>query len=271
MKETDVVKSNAKEKIREVAILRHEIDAPFFQDEYGDGTKNNYSDEFLYGRYMINDEIDRLLETLPPGSKVLDVGSGTGHLASYIKNKGFTVYGLEPSQNMLKFARSNFPDIDFREGISVELPFDNDTFDLVISIEVLRYLHKDEVKESYKEILRVLKKDGVLFTTHVNKYASDFYYFFYYLKKGVKKIQKELYHNCYFTTPEKEVKILSKIGYEKSWAFGRMYGSIRIGYKFGKKAGKAWAKLLERFSKNQRSTSGISRDLAGHLFVLAQK
>ena len=260
-----------KEKIREVAILRHDIDAPFFQKEYADDNKNKYTDEFLYGRQMINEEIDRLLQTFKPGSKVLDIGSGTGHLANYIKRKGFDVIGLEPSQNMLKYARGNFPDIEFREGISVHLPFDNDTFDLVISIEVLRYLHKDEVEESYKEIHRVLKNGGILFTTHVNRFASDLYYVFYWLKGSVKKMQKEIYQNCYFTTAEKEINSLSKAGYKKAWAFGRMYGSIRIAYKFGKKAGKSWAKLLEKFSKNQRSSSGLSRNLAGHLFVLAQK
>jgi hypothetical protein len=50
-----------------------------------------------------------------------------------------------------------------------------------------------------------------------------------------------------------------------------MFGSIRIGYKFGKSVGKAWAKLLEKISAKQRFSSGPLLNFAGHLFMIAQK
>jgi ubiquinone/menaquinone biosynthesis C-methylase UbiE len=258
------------ETVRKIAIKRHDIDAPFFQNEY-EKRKEKYDDEFIYGRYQINEELETIMKELKPGAKVLDIGSGTGHLAHFFYKNGFEVIGLEPSENMLNYARKNFPEIQFVEGISSTLPFEDNSFDLIISIEVMRYLHPDDVLKTYKEALRVLKKDGYFFATHVNTFSSDFYYFFYHLKGLIKKAGNKMYHNCYFTTAEKEAQKLKNSGFSSAYGLGRMFGSIRIGYKFGKAAGKAWAKLLEKISEKQRFLSGPLRNFAGHLFLIAQK
>lgn len=258
------------EEIRKTAIERHDLDAPFFQNEY-EKAKDKYSDEFIYGRYQVNDELEEMVKNLPAGSRVLDIGSGTGHLANFLTNKGFTVVGLEPSKNMLQFARQNFPQIQFVEGVSNELPFPDASFDLVISIEVMRYLHPADIAKTYSEVNRVLKKDGYFFVSHVNRFSSDLYVFFYYLKGIGQKAKGKAYQNCYFTTASKEVRNLQKAGFSRAWGVGRMFGSVRIGYKFGKAIGKSWAKLLEKFSVKQKFTGAPLRDIAGHLFMIGQK
>jgi ubiquinone/menaquinone biosynthesis C-methylase UbiE len=172
---------------------------------------------------------------------------------------------------MLAYARQNFPDIEFIDGVSNDLPFEDNSFDLILSIEVMRYLHQTDIIKTYKEVHRILKKDGYFFVTHVNKLATDFYYLFYQLKGFIKKAKQSSYQNCYFTSSAKELKNLSNAGFSKAWGVGRMFGSIRIGYKFGKSVGTAWAKLLEKFSPKQKFSSGPLRSLAGHLFMMAQK
>jgi ubiquinone/menaquinone biosynthesis C-methylase UbiE len=256
------------ETVRKIAIERHDIDAPFFQSEY-ETTKEKYDDEFIYGRYQINEELEAMIKELKPGARILDIGSGTGHLANFFHKKGFHVTGIEPSLNMLNYARKNFPDIEFIEGISSELPFQDNEFDLIFSIEVMRY--PEDIMKTYKEVQRVLKKDGYFFVTHVNTFSSDFYYFFYHLKGLVKKAGNKMYQNCYFTSAEKETKNLKDVGFSRAYGIGRMFGSIRIGYKFGKSVGKAWAKLLEKISAKQRFSSGPLLNFAGHLFMIAQK
>lgn len=258
------------EKVRQVAIKRHDIDAPFFQKEY-ETAKSKYADEFIYGRYQINEELEILSNKLKPGARILDLGSGTGHLANFFKKKGFHVVGVEPSTNMLNYARQNFPDINFVEGISSALPFEDNSFDMVFSIEVMRYLHPEDVLKTYKEVYRVLSKDGYFFVTHVNKLSTDFYFIFYHLKGIIKKLRNQMYQNCYFTSTKKEERILKNVGFSKVSGIGRMFGSIRIGYKFGKKAGRIWSKFLEMFSKKQRFTSSPFKDVSGHLFMIAQK
>lgn len=201
----------------------------------------------------------------------MDIGCGTGHLANLLKTKGFDVVGLEPSEKMLEFAKSNFPDISFVQGISSSLPFDNNTFDFILSIEVVRYLHPQDIEKTYKEIYRVLRPGGSMFITHVNKWSTDFYLYFYHLKGLIKKAKNEDYQYCYFTTGRKELANIKSLGFKKAEAVGRMFGSIRVGFKFGKTIGRLWAKLLEKISRNQRFKTRPLLDLSGHLFLIAEK
>lgn len=257
-------------EIRELAIKRHDLDADFFQSVYTDG-KDKYSDVFLYGRYFISQEIDGMLKNLKPNSSILDIGSGTGHLTNEMKKKGHTVRGMEPSEEMLNYARTNFPDIEFTKGVSVKLPYADESFDFVIAIEVLRYLSREDVLNTYKEIYRVLKKDGKMLVTQVNRYATDFYYVFYYLKGLWENVQKRAYHYCYFTTAERETEMLQKAGFTIAYAKGRMAASIRVVYKLGIIPGKFYAKIIEKFDKHQIHPKNPLRLLSGHLFIYGEK
>lgn len=46
-------------------------------------------------------------------SRVCDIGCGTGHIASYLRDKGIDVVGVDPSPSMLAHARRSYPDIPF--------------------------------------------------------------------------------------------------------------------------------------------------------------
>ena len=256
---------------REQAIERHNIDSGIFQGRYKDFSRGRFTDEFIYGRYQIFEEVDQELKVLLSGAKILDLGCGTGHFAKYIQSKGFEAHAVDPSVKMLEFARANFPDINFLEGVASSLPFPDNYFDLVISIEVLRYLDTTDVKQAYSEMYRVLKPGGRILITHVNKYATDGYYFFYHLKQFILKLIKQPLHACYFTTPEQENQLSKVAGFSKSNTIGRMYATIRIGYKFGKFIGRSYAHMLEIFNKKQKFNSGISRAIAGHLVLTATK
>ncbi|BCD90149.1 hypothetical protein fh0823_02880 [Francisella halioticida] len=45
---------------------------------------------------------------------MLDLGCGTGDLTNEIKNKGVKIIGVDLSENMLKKAKENYPDIEFK-------------------------------------------------------------------------------------------------------------------------------------------------------------
>lgn len=258
------------EQIRDLAIKRHDIDAPYFQKVYSGNYSSPQSEVFLYGRNMILEELELVLNALPKGSKVLDVGCGTGHLTNWIKSKGFEVYGLEASDAMFQLATHNFPEIDFKQGISSKLPYQDNYFDLIIAVEVLRYLDDAENETTYKDFYRVLKNGGKIFVTHVNLFASDGYYFFYQLKNVMSRINKQPYHFCNFTTPAKQRKMLSNLNFRNIVIVGRMAGIIRVFYKFGKIIGKGISKLFELVSK-QKYVNGALRTMAGHLIVVAEK
>jgi len=258
------------EQIRHLAIKRHDLDADYFQKVYSGNLKSSHAEVFLYGRNMIIEELEIALQSLPKNARILDVGCGTGHLTKWLKDKDYNVYGLEPSEEMYKYAVNNFPDIEFTKGVSSSLPYDNNFFDLVIAIEVLRYLDEKDNDLTYKEFHRVLKKGGSCFVTHVNLFSTDGYYFFYKLNRIKHNIHNKPYNFCNFTTPSRQEKILTSLGFNKIITIGRMAGVIRIFYKFGNVIGRkfgGFAKLLS----NQSYRKGILKFMAGHLIAIAQK
>ncbi len=258
-------------KVIEKAVERHDIDSSIFQGRYVNYQQGKYTDEFIYGRYQMFEEIDQILSKLPKGARVLDLGCGTGHFSTYIKTLGYDVTGLDPSTKMLNYARQNFPDITFVEGYSNALPFEAATFDLVISIEVLRYLDTKIVFESYEEMYRVLKPGGKIFITHVNTLATEGYYIFYHLKKVFHTFKGKEYHSAYFTSPKKEASVLKPMGFKNISCVGRMFATVRTGYKFGKTIGKSYAKILEVVNKKQRFENSAYANFTGHLIVIAEK
>lgn len=263
---------NARTEARKQAIIRHDIDSSIFQGRYLNLSKGRFTNEFIYGRYQIFEEVASDLEKLPPGASILDLGSGTGHFADFMQKKGFKVTGLDPSEGMLEYARKNFPDVPFIKGIASELPFPDAQFDYVLCIEVLRYLHPDDVAASYREIYRVLKPGGSFLVTQVNTLSTEGYYIFYHFDKFLRNtLRGKDYHTGYFTDAEQEDRLAREAGFGRTEVIGRMYASVRIAYKFGTFAGRTWAKFLELFNRNQRFTKGFRRNTAGHLIVRGWK
>ena len=262
------------ENITKLAIKRHDIDASHFQNIYSTSNAVNLSKKetvFLYGRRLVLDELQIILKQLPKGSKILDVGCGTAHLTNWIKLQGFEVYGIEPSAAMYNYAQENFPEIEIKQGISSDIPYPDNYFDLVVAFEVLRYLDRNENRKTFKEFHRVLKADGKFFVTQVNLFCTDFYFIFHQLKSIVCKLTNATHHHCNFTTSGTEIKEVENAGFSQVETVGRFFGSIRMFYKLGRTAGSVYSSLIERFSKNQRFPKSFYKNFVGHLIVIAKK
>jgi ubiquinone/menaquinone biosynthesis C-methylase UbiE len=105
---------------------------------------------------------------LGPDSTVLDVGSGTGIVTMSLLDSGFKprqVVALDLSFNSLRVSREQFAKkkryapIDVTQGNILTLPFEDGTFDLVMTCGVLEYVNLDD---GLKELSRVLKPSGKL-------------------------------------------------------------------------------------------------------------
>lgn len=95
---------------------------------------------------------------LGAGDNVLQVGCGTCVLireTGKLVGQTGCVAGLDLSASMLSVAREDCPDIRFRQGNALALPFDDVTFDVVISSFVLMFV-PDPVKAA-SNMWRVLK------------------------------------------------------------------------------------------------------------------
>lgn len=78
-----------------------------------------------------------------PGETILDLGCGTGHLASQLAQRGATVIGFDPSEKMLETARTEYPQLDFRVADARSFDFP-ERFDAVFSNAVLHWIHQPE-------------------------------------------------------------------------------------------------------------------------------
>ena len=114
----------------------------------------------MYSTPDIVEQRRRFLESLAlkKGERVLDVGCGPGLLAGQMAAAGALVAAVDTSLPMLESARSQYPDLDFREGSATEIPFDDASFDAVISTQVLEYV--PDIPAALAEFARVLKPGG---------------------------------------------------------------------------------------------------------------
>ena len=95
---------------------------------------------------------------LKPGQRVLEVGSGPGHIASALAETGIEVTGIDFSGAMVEVARTRYPELAFQEANAENLPFDDESFDAVVSSFVVHHLARPEIV--FREVRRVLKPGG---------------------------------------------------------------------------------------------------------------
>ncbi|KAA3663243.1 MAG: methyltransferase domain-containing protein [Chloroflexi bacterium] len=100
---------------------------------------------------------------IQPGHRVLDVACGTGVLARFAANlvgpTGF-VTGLDVNDGMLEVARRSASQIEWRQSVAEQLPFEDNNFDTVVSQFGLMFF-EDQVK-ALQEMMRVLRPGGHL-------------------------------------------------------------------------------------------------------------
>ena len=96
-----------------------------------------------------------------PYARVLDLGCGTGLELSYYfeRNPQASITGVDLAPGMLEALRRKFPDKDItlRQGSYFDLPFPEDCYDAVVSVESLHHFTQAEKIPLYRRVCRALK------------------------------------------------------------------------------------------------------------------
>ena len=106
---------------------------------------------------------NKILElcTVSENDTVLDVGCGNGNLINNINQKGnIKAYGIDISSQMIKECRECYENINFQVSNGEEIPFANNSFDIITICCVLHHLNNP--KKFFTEAYRVLKTGGTL-------------------------------------------------------------------------------------------------------------
>ena len=113
-----------------------------------------------------------LAERCPPGTRVLNIGVGTGHLEKLLAARGVVVYSLDPVDESIAKLQAELDMGDrAKQGYGSNIPFEDEYFDKVIMTEVLEHIPDDTFHATLDEVRRVLKR-GAEFTGTV-PYRED--------------------------------------------------------------------------------------------------
>ena len=93
--------------------------------------------------------------SVEPGSRVLDVGCGVGVFLRLVAERGGEAHGIDASEDLIAFAGARLPGADLRVGDMENLPWDDDTFDLVTGFN--SFFFADDMVAALREAGRVAK------------------------------------------------------------------------------------------------------------------
>jgi ubiquinone/menaquinone biosynthesis C-methylase UbiE len=103
---------------------------------------------------------------LPRLADALDVAAGTGHVTELLASLGFIVTSVDLTEEMLTTARTRMREkglmARFVLGNAFTLPFDDETFQIVVSTRFLHLWSIDQQDLLIREMARVLKRGGLL-------------------------------------------------------------------------------------------------------------
>ncbi|GAA2921414.1 class I SAM-dependent methyltransferase [Streptomyces thioluteus] len=117
-----------------------------------------------------------LAESLPAGSRVLDIGCGTGLPTSrQLVDAGHTVVGVDLSAGMLELARGHVPEAEFRLADLAELRDGRlGTFDGIAAFFALLMLPRPEIPHALRMLHGLLRPGGLMALSMVEADVDDY-------------------------------------------------------------------------------------------------
>lgn len=119
------------------------------------------------------------------GKRVLEIGCGRGGFSGYLAAQGAQLTAADFSDEAVAIARralSSEPNVDVMVADIENIPFPDETFDIVVSLETLE--HVPSPQRGLRELVRVAKKGGRILTSTPNYISIDGLYRIYLWARG---------------------------------------------------------------------------------------
>ena len=159
--------------------------------------------------------------SLSPDAKILNIGIATGATSEMLEAFG-KVKSSEYDKACFDFVKEKLPQLDIDNGSILELPYADNSYDLVCAFDVIEHVENDALAVS--EMLRVCKPGGFVFVTVPafeflwSEHDEVNHHFRRYTKRQLKKLFKEKseikfssYFNFLLFSPIAGFRILSRL------------------------------------------------------------
>ena len=168
---------------------------------------NEISQVYDISRTANAETVEKLVKLLSidKNSSIVDLGCGTGNYSIAISKTSKNIVGIDKSIGMIRQALAKSPTIQFINGSIMYLPFNSETFDSAIAIQVLH--HTSNKEQFLRETYRVLRKGSHIALQSCSHEQLQAFWFCHYFKNGLKK---ELEHTLDIN---EIVSLLENIGF----------------------------------------------------------
>jgi SAM-dependent methyltransferase len=137
---------------------------------YADGLRDE-----LGGKPLDRALLAALLEQMPTGAPVGDLGCGPGHVTGWLAARGAIAVGVDLSPGMIELARREQPGAEFRLGDLLSLPAADGEFGALIAFYSIIHLAPGELPAALAEMYRVLRPGGLaLIAFHIGAEVRHF-------------------------------------------------------------------------------------------------
>ncbi|MFW9994221.1 MAG: class I SAM-dependent methyltransferase [Candidatus Odinarchaeota archaeon] len=108
----------------------------------------------------------KLIDLIPEGGTILDLGSGTGiPYDRFLVKRGFKVTGIDISSKHVKMARENVLGANYIKGDFTRIDLPIGIYDAVVSFYAVFHVPRNEHAELFKRIHAVLRDRGIIIVT----------------------------------------------------------------------------------------------------------
>jgi ubiquinone/menaquinone biosynthesis C-methylase UbiE len=168
------------------------------------------------------------------GKTVLDAGCGDGWYSARMHEKGAVVHGCDFSGKAISFANIIVPKVTFKAGSLLNLPYEDNFFDVVFSFQVLEHIPPSDLPKAISEVHRVLKTGGIFIPsvpTAIRPMSTAHYQHF--TQKSIAtvlekefSIEKNIGQECY--TPI--LKMIERVLDNRVWLLHRFATAFHKGF-----------------------------------------
>ncbi|MGC8722146.1 MAG: class I SAM-dependent methyltransferase [Caldisericaceae bacterium] len=167
-----------------------------------DDLANSYDSWFntSVGKKVFELELATLIDFIKPssGTRVLEVGIGTGLFAMEFRKRGADVEGIDPSREMLAIAAKRGFKVQY--GVGEAIPYPDNVFDVVLAMTSMEFSKTPDL--FVREMVRVAKPSGTVVVGVLNLWS------FYGISRRIRGLLSGSFFNDAHFYNYKELKVL---------------------------------------------------------------